>query len=221
MLILTILQAHSYHSYVDLLVDTNSGLIGPTIIYGSGKMNSTMAQYREIPLLYMGYNEAMSVLSGENSKALLMNHTAGMSSFGSTNQTFGSGNSSVWHPQIVNLGLSGRFSGAPQFFTLNGYFFANNPTFEMCLGDKVIWYAYAYGAEPHVFHLHGHSVQYHGSNEYSISLGVGEGKALYMNATVPGLWQVICHVNDHHQMGMVGNYRIYNGDCPLSPLEKA
>ncbi len=37
----------------------------------------------------------------------------------------------------------------------------------------------------------------------------GTGYTVYMNAAVPELWQVICHVNDYYQMGMLGNYRVY------------
>lgn len=91
---------------------------------------------------------------------------------------------------------------------MNGYIFANNPTFEMCLNDKVIWYAYAYGSASHVFHMHGNGVTYHGNNEFSVSLNDGVSKTLYMNAADAGFWQVICHVNNHHQKGMVADYLV-------------
>lgn len=42
-------QAHSYHSYIAMQSDEDAGLIGPTIIYGQGMMNSTMSNYREFP----------------------------------------------------------------------------------------------------------------------------------------------------------------------------
>lgn len=178
-----------------------------------------MSTYREIPLLYMGYMESMSFLSGENAQKLLPNHSIpSNSSFGMPNMDLYSANASIWHPQMTNLGLSGQFSAAPQIFGLNGYFFANNPTFSMCQGDKVIWYVNAYGGESHVFHMHGHSIVEAGKKAFSVSLNDGTGHTLYMNATSPGLWQVVCHVNDHHQKGMLGNYRVYGEDCPLEPL---
>jgi len=46
----------------------------------------------------------------------------------------------------------------------------------------------------------------------------GEMFALFMNATGVGLWQVICHVADHHSKGMVGDYLVYNETCPLPAL---
>lgn len=183
-------------------------------------MNNTMSTYREIPLLYMGYSESASFLSGENAQKLLSNHTAMDSSFGMPDMDLYSANASIWKPQMTNLGLSGRFSSAPQFFTLNGYFFANNPTFNMCLGDKVIWYVNAFGMESHVFHMHGHSFVENGVMGFSKSLNDGAGHTLYMNATSQGLWQVLCHVGDHHQMGMLGNYEVYGSGegCPLPAL---
>jgi len=68
-------RTHSYHSYVSLEQDSNAGLIGPTIIYRKGEMAQTMASYREIPLLYMIYNEANSFLSTSNAANLLRNST--------------------------------------------------------------------------------------------------------------------------------------------------
>jgi len=214
-------RTHSYHSYVDLSTDTNSGLIGPQIVYARNQMNSTMSTYREFPLLFMGYDETQSVLSGENSKKLTPNHTAPSSSstfdIPTDMMSLYAANSSILLPQITNLGLTGRFSSAPQFFTLNGYFFANNPVFETCLQDKVIWYVNAFGGESHVFHLHGHSVMQNGKKTFGVDVNDGAGHTLYMDASSEGLWQVICHVNDHHQQGMVGNYRVYGSGeaCPL------
>lgn len=102
---------------------------------------------------------------------------------------------------------------------MNGYFFANNPIYEMCENDKVIWYVTAYGSASHVFHLHGNGVTYLGTNQYAVSLNDGEGKTLIMHAVDVGLWQAICHVNNHQSMGMVSNYVVYKSkDCPLQPL---
>ena len=102
---------HSYHSYVAMQQDTNSGLIGPQIIYAPGQMASTMAKYREIPLLYMIYNEADSWLSAQNA-ANLQNNS--QSNGGHTSLNF-AGNQTVWHPQLVNLLASkGQFPDAPR-----------------------------------------------------------------------------------------------------------
>lgn len=80
----------------------------------------------------------------------------------------------------------------------------------MCQNDQVIWYAYAYGAASHVFHMHGNGVTDAGRKQFSVSLNDGVSKTLYMNAVDTGLWQVLCHVSNHHQKGMVANYLVRN-----------
>ncbi|RMY90751.1 hypothetical protein D0864_06191 [Hortaea werneckii] len=134
-----------------------------------------------------------------------------------------SANQSVWRPQVINLSGSNQFGGqAPSFFTMNGYIFANNPIFDMCFNDKVIWYVNSYGSMSHVFHMHGNNFEYGGVTSYAISVNDGEGKTLYMDATGAGLWQVICHVNFHHTLGMLANYQVYYpGECPLPALESS
>ncbi|KAI6842417.1 Cupredoxin [Hortaea werneckii] len=146
-------------------------------------------------------------------------NASGVGSFDISNtNNLWSGNYTVWHPQLVNLAGAGQWSEAPPFHTMNGYVFSNNPPFEMCVGDNVIWYVNAYGAASHVFHMHGHGITYHGFDRYAVSLNDGVGKTLYMNATEPGLWQVICHVDNHQTKGMVSNYNVLpEGKCS-SPL---
>jgi hypothetical protein len=213
-------KTHSYHSYVSLQEDSSAGLIGPSIVYHRGQMAKVMSEYREISLLYMIFNEALSFLSGANAVALTNgtapNATAQSIRSSSMSNSFPEGNYSIWHPQLVNFEGANQFSAAPSFYTMNGYVFANNPTFDMCLGDKVIWYVNAYGAASHVFHMHGNGFSFRRANDYSISLNDGVGKTLVMDATGRGMWQVICHVDNHHAKGMVANYRVYSAaQCPL------
>lgn len=67
--------------------------------------------------------------------------------------------------------------------------------------------------------MHGNGFTYEGTNQYAISINDGVGKTLYMDASGIGLWQVICHVENHQTMGMLSNYRVYGpGSCPLPAL---
>lgn len=51
-------------------------------------------------------------------------------------------------PQLVNIPTVQLTSTqAPKIAALNGFVFANQPAFEMCQDDKVIWYIYAYGGK--------------------------------------------------------------------------
>ncbi|KAF2995037.1 hypothetical protein E8E13_000568 [Curvularia kusanoi] len=215
-------KIHSYHSYVSLQEDANAGLIGPTIIYARGAMNKTMSSYREFPILYNTYDESVSWLSAEN-KARLDPANTTKSSNGVVN-TWGlpSGNNSVWGPQLTNFSGGRQFGSAPTFYSINGYVYSNTPTFEMCLDDNVIWGFNIYGAASHVFHMHGNGLAYNDHNQYAESGNDGVGKTLYTTAVGEGMWQVICHVQNHLTLGMLANYRVYpKGQCPLPPLTSA
>jgi hypothetical protein len=45
---------------------------------------------------------------------------------------------------------------------MNGYIFANNPPFESCLNDNLIYYIYNGGFDAHVAHWHGNNVVLNG-----------------------------------------------------------
>lgn len=134
---------HAYHGYVSGPEDLNTGLVGPQMTYQRGKMNHTMSTNREIPLLFMGFDEANSWLSGTNARLLSNPSRSSSSNFhGVSSGLLKYGNESYWSPQLVNLLSADKFDGAPMFFSLNGYVFANNPVFKMCLNENVIWYVY-------------------------------------------------------------------------------
>lgn len=135
---------HAYHSYVSSPEDLNAGLAGPQMTYPRGMMNQTMSTYREFPVLYNSFNEANSFFSAVNADDLgnlSIGQKAGRNySIPSASSQYG--NSSFWHPQLVNFLSAQDFSTAPTFHAINGYIFGNNPTFKMCVNDKVIWYLY-------------------------------------------------------------------------------
>lgn len=143
-------KAHAYHSYVTFQRDSNAGLIGPSYVYRRGEMEQITSTYREFPILYMNVNEDNSWLSA-------LNQGIDVTDPAPTNT---GGNYSIWHPQEVNIASSGH--GGSTFMAMNGYILSNNPTFEMCYDDKVIWYVYAYGSASHVFHMHGNGFSYGG-----------------------------------------------------------
>jgi manganese oxidase len=151
-------DTHGYHAYVSLDQDLNAGLIGPQIVYQSGMMDATMAKYREFPILYMGFDESASFMSAINAESHKSSSDHKTNSFTDTLDGHNFGNYSIWHPQLVNLLSSGQIE-APTFYSLNGYVFANNPFFQMCKDDPVIWYLYGHGSETHVFHMHGNGFQ--------------------------------------------------------------
>lgn len=131
---------HGYHSYISLEEDTNAGLIGPQFTYQRGMMDRTMSQYHEFTVLFQSVDEASSFMADVNARRL-KNSTA-QPSHVDFSELMQYGNESSWRPQLTNLMSSKGFDDAPKFQTVNGYVFANTPTFKMCRDDKVIWYVY-------------------------------------------------------------------------------
>lgn len=211
----------AYHNYVNLGADINAGLQGPTIIYASGKMNQTMATNRELIFLFNIYHERKSFLAGENAAAAGVSASATYSG-PNPSSISGLGNHTLWHPQLTNTpSVSLSTSQAPNFHTINGYVFSNAPAFEMCQADGVIWYTYAFGSASHVFHLHGNNFQVEGQGRWAASHSLNDGDmvALTMTAGAPGVWNAICHVDNHLERGMLAPYKVQpSGNCTLPPL---
>lgn len=145
-------KMHGYHSYVSEPQDVNSGLVGPQITYARGQMNQTMSEYREFPLLYMTFDESESTMAQVNAAKLKKGNASASSSSPDLGFTADwpakYGNQSFWHPQLVNLMSADGFDDAPEFHAINGYIFGNNPPFEMCLNDKVVWYLQGKSSHP-------------------------------------------------------------------------
>ncbi|KAI4725720.1 Cupredoxin [Aureobasidium sp. EXF-10728] len=212
----------SYHSFVNMPADLSAGLSGPLIVYNSGEMNSTMSAHREFVVTTNTHYEARSFMAGTNAK----NAGVDTSSLRATNQLVQPyiGNESFWVPQLTNFpAVQLSDAQGPNFYTMNGYVFGNGAPYEMCRNDPVIWYVMAFGGASHVFHLHGNNFQYNDIWQASQSVNAGEMFTFNMNAQLPGVWQLLCHVSSHNLFGMQQNYVVYGTEedgetCPLPPL---
>lgn len=168
-----------YHSYISYEQDQNAGLTGNTIVYARGQMDSTMANYREFVLTYMQFVESFSSMSATNRAMFSKDNNMGAVGQSSPdNQTMlpspqaTPGNQSVWQPQVTNfMAALNQLSTqqAPTFSAHNGFIYANNPPYEVCVNDPTIWYVSAYGNNPHTFHMHGNGFVHQGENLASIS----------------------------------------------------
>lgn len=112
-------------------------------------MNETVASYREFPILYNSYDEDQSLLSGVNKARLEGGGSAQyiMPQFDTTGLP--DANMTVWKPQLTNFESGRQFDGAPIFFAINGFVYANNPLFEMCVGDNVCIYLFDFISPPY------------------------------------------------------------------------
>ncbi|KAG2005071.1 hypothetical protein GB937_009028 [Aspergillus fischeri] len=231
----------SYHPYVSMYQDQDAGSYGPVIIYNRGQMERVMRQNREFILLYTDNQEWNSFLALHNVQRYLPGVQVANLSYQYPNVTDGRGNYSIWYPQFINSPATNVTPAmAANFFPtceansttdtclhpqLNGYIYANNPPFEMCLLDNVIWYLYDMGFDTHVFHMHGDNIFDPVSNTTSatVTLNPGQMRTVLMSAFNPGWWQLICHFTTHLSKGMEANYIVYGGPygpCPLQPLER-
>jgi manganese oxidase len=203
--------------------DQDAGLSGPVIIYNSGKMNTTMASNREFVVFFGDNQESNSFLALHNIQKYLPAVASTVSNQSSTYPVPPPGNQSVWYPQTQNVPLTPSITTAmaANFFPINGYIFANNPPFEMCVNDAVIWYLWDMGFDTHVAHWHGNNAVYDGIVKPAIPLNPGQMITATMTAANPGWWQLICHFNTHLSKGMEASYIIYGGvgpQCNLPPL---
>ncbi|KAL2004240.1 hypothetical protein VTN02DRAFT_4755 [Thermoascus thermophilus] len=217
----------SYHPYVSMYQDQDAGMYGPVIIYNQGTMERVMSQNREFILLFSDNQESNSFLALQNVRKYLPGMASQVAnlSYEYPELIQGIGNYSLWYPQFINTPKTNVTTQmAANFFPLNGYIYANNPPFEMCLNDNVIWYLYDMGFDTHVFHMHGDNVYDPASNmtTATVTLNPGQMTTVLMTAFNPGWWQLICHFTTHLSKGMEANYIVYGGpygECPLEPLK--
>ncbi|OBT98548.1 hypothetical protein VE01_03637 [Pseudogymnoascus verrucosus] len=218
----------SYHPYVSMYQDTDAGSYGPVIIYNPGRMEVVMKGNREFVLVYSDNQESNSFLALHNVQKYLPGMASQVAnlSFQYPTVTQGVGNYSIWYPQFINTPKTNvTTTMAPNFFPINGYIYANNPAFSMCVNDPIIWYLYDMGFDTHVFHMHGENTvdAVTGATSATVVLNPGQMTSVLMTALNPGWWQLICHFTTHLSKGMEANYIVYGGpygDCPLRPLEK-
>jgi hypothetical protein len=112
-------------------------------------MNEIVVSYREFPILYNSYDEDQSFFSAVNKARIEGGDSAQyiMPQFDTTGLP--DANKTVWKPQLTNFENGRQFGGAPTFFAINGFVYANNLLFEMCVGDNVCIYLFDFILPPH------------------------------------------------------------------------
>jgi FtsP/CotA-like multicopper oxidase with cupredoxin domain len=177
-----------YHSHVDEVADTNSGLVGPIIITRRGGANadgSPIDVDREFVNLFTVFNENESPYLDYNI------------------QTF------TGDPGSVNKDDDG-FIESNLMHSINGYVYGNLPGQTMRSGERVRWYEHAYGTEVdlHTPHWHGQTGVMMGMRTDVAELLPGSMHVMDMVPDEPGTWLFHCHVNDHIRAGMLSLYTV-------------
>jgi len=177
-----------YHSHVDSVRDTNSGLVGAIIITAAGAANadgSPAGVEREFVTLFNIFDENQSWYLDRNIAAL----PGEPASFDRKNAGFAESN----HKH-----------------TINGYLFGSMPMPSMKVGEHVRWYLLGLGneADLHTPHWHGNTAIAGGHRVDTVSLLPATTVVADMVPDDPGIWMFHCHVSDHIAGGMTGRYEV-------------
>jgi len=175
-----------YHSHVQSIKDSNSGLIGAMIITAKGMANpdgSPKDVDAEFVNLYTVMDENESWFLEQNTKQYVGHEVE------DDDEEFAEGN-------LMHM--------------INGYVFANLPGLNMVNKDRVRWHLIALGTEVdlHTPHWHGHTGLVNGRRTDVVELLPASMKTLNMQVDNPGTWMYHCHVNDHIAAGMTSLYHV-------------
>ena len=177
-----------YHSHTDEIKDTNSGLMGPMIIYPDGALRadgSVAGIDREFIAVFSVLDENQSHYLQDNIDRFTGN------------------------PRSVDPEDEG-FEESNLMHSINGYVYGNGPLMTANRGERVRWYLMGMGTEVdlHTPHFHGNTVTTMGMRTDVLELLPASMKTADMVPDAPGTWLLHCHVNDHIAAGMSTRYQI-------------
>ncbi|XP_051482285.1 ceruloplasmin [Apus apus] len=181
--------AWAYHSTVDIIKDTYSGLIGTLVVCRRRYLPSFHTKEKvQFALLFMVFDENESWYLDENIKTYSAN------------------------PHLVDK-EDEEFLESNKMHAINGKVFGNLHGLTMHVGDKVSWYLMGMGNEIdiHTAHFHGHSFDYKQTGVYRadvFDLFPGTFQTVEMTPQNPGIWLLHCHVTDHIHAGMEATYTV-------------
>ena len=188
-----------YHSHVDEIADTNSGLVGPIVITAKGQAREDGTPKdvdREEFALFTVMNENASLFLKEN-VARLKDHALIEDS-----EEGGADPAADFDEEA--------FEESNLMHSINGYVFGNMPMPKMKVGEHVRWYVMSLGTEVdlHTPHWHGNTVLIGGHRKDVVELLPATTVVADMVPDNPGTWMFHCHVNDHIAAGMTGRYEV-------------
>jgi manganese oxidase len=174
-----------YHSHVDEVKDTNTGLFGAIVVTrrGAADINGKPADVdREEFSLFTVLNENQSLFLDSMVAKLTKK------------------------PNLEDE----EFVESNLMHSINGYIFGNQPMQKMKVGEHVRWYVMALGTEVdlHTPHWHGNTVLVAGHRTDVVELLPASMLVADMVPDNPGIWMYHCHVTDHIAAGMTERYEV-------------
>ncbi|OCT80945.1 ceruloplasmin isoform X1 [Xenopus laevis] len=175
-----------YFSSVDVIRDTNSGLVGPLLICKTIDVNN---QQRGIAHNYY----LMATVFDENESWYLDEN---IEQFTGT-------------PSKVNK-EDAEFQESNMMHSINGYMYGNQPGLDMCTGDTVLWHLMGIGNEVdmHGIHFTGNTIVNHYTRADTANLFPHISYSVIMNPDNEGVFNVECMTTDHYTAGMRQHYRV-------------
>ncbi|XP_025095314.1 hephaestin-like protein [Pomacea canaliculata] len=180
-------------SSLDVVRDSNAGLVGPILICrrgALGKDNKQIQIDREYFLMFSVWDENLSWYYNFN---ILV---SGVS---------------------IAENAESEFQESNRMHGINGYIYGNLPGLDMCTGDRVSWHVLSTGneADVHSVYFHGHDVTDFDTRRSAVPLLPGLTKTLYMHTTNPGEWALVCRTNSHYTAGSIALYNV-SDHCGLT-----
>src|SRR6266545_1110189 len=177
-----------YHSHVDEVVDTNSGLVGPIIVTRRG-MARPDGSPRDVDREVVTYFSVVAETLKRNLPQNLRRY--------------------VGRPPRVDRDDE-EFHESNLMHSINGYVYGNLPGLALRKGEHVRWYVMDLGTEVdlHTPHWHGNTVTVNGMRTDMAQLLPGMMLVADMRPDAPGRWLLHCHVNDHIRAGMLALYTV-------------
>jgi FtsP/CotA-like multicopper oxidase with cupredoxin domain len=175
-----------YHSHVDSVADTNSGLVGPIVVTAKGQ-----ARADATPLDVDREVFSFFTVMDENQSLFIDEMTANLAQQPSDDD-------------------AGDFEESNLMHVINGYVYGNMPVPQMRVGENVRWYMMSLGTEVdlHTPHWHGNTVLVNGNRKDVVELLPATALIADMTPDNAGTWTYHCHVNDHIAAGMTGRYEV-------------
>ncbi|XP_053314878.1 ceruloplasmin [Spea bombifrons] len=174
-----------YFSAVDVVKDTNSGLVGPLLVCKSLINDKQWGIQHNFFMLATVFDENKSWYLDENIELF------------------------TGTPENVTK-EDEDFQESNMMHSINGYMYGNQPGLDMCKGDSVLWHVMGIGSEVdmHGIHFSGNTIVDHDARRDTASVFPHISYTVAMNPDSKGVFDVECLTTDHYTGGMKQHYRV-------------
>ncbi|XP_072263991.1 ceruloplasmin-like [Pyxicephalus adspersus] len=185
-----------YYSSVDVVRDTNSGLVGPLLVCKSlidNKQRGVAHNYFMMPAVF-----------DENKSHYLQDNI----------------NLFTRKPQSVDT-ENEDFQESNMMHSINGYMYGNQPGLDMCVGDSIRWHMLGLGTEVdiHGIHFSGNTIKVRDTRRDVASLFPHISYSVIMTPDNEGVFNVECMTTDHYTGGMRQHYRVKSCTEQKTPFQ--